>query len=118
VGEWTQKSESAFKLNATAPPEPGIYAFALDDIIVYIGLTNNSLRNRFEQYRRGHEGQRTNARVNKLIAKALSQGHKVKALMATPEPLEWHGLPVNTAAGLEASLIQMIRPPWNITGAV
>ena len=37
-------------------------------------------------------------------------------MIATPEPLEWHGLPVNAAAGLEAALIQMIRPAWNIVG--
>jgi hypothetical protein len=38
-------------------------------------------------------------------------------LIATPDPLEWQTLPVNTAAGLEAGLIAMIRPSWNIKGA-
>jgi hypothetical protein len=41
----------------------------------------------------------------------------VKVLVATPEPQEWQELPVNTAAGLEVGLIQMIRPAWNIRGA-
>jgi hypothetical protein len=39
-----------------------------------------------------------------------------KVLVATPEPLEWKDPPVNTAAGLEARLIEMIRPAWNIKG--
>lgn len=118
VGEWTEDPASAIKLDATAPEKPGIYAFVVDNLIVYIGLTNNNLRTRFEQYRRGHEGQRTNARVKKLIVQTLSKGQRVKILVATPEPLEWRGLPVIVAAGLEAGLIQMLRPAWNIAGVV
>jgi hypothetical protein len=118
VGEWTQDPGSGIKLDATTPVEPGVYAFVVDDVVAYAGLTNNSLRTRFDQYRRGHEGQRTNARVKKLIVKTLSDGKQVKVLIATPEPLEWCGLPVNAAAGLEAGLIQMIRPAWYITWAV
>jgi len=60
----------------------------------------------------------TRSRVKKLIAKTLSEGHGVKVIVATPEPLEWRGLPVNGVAGLEAGLIQMFRPGWNITGTV
>jgi len=118
AGEWTQHPESAIKMDATAPQQPGVYSFVVDDLVMYVGLTNDSLRTCLDQYRRGHEGQRTRARVKKLIGKTLSDGKRVKILVATPEPLEWRGLPVNTAAGLEAGLIQMIRPPWNITGAV
>lgn len=117
IGEWTEDSANAISLNAVAPLEPGVYAFVVDGLVTYVGLTNNTLRTRFEQYRRGHEGQRTNARVKKLIVQALAKGQRVKVLIATPEPLEWRGLPVNAAAGLEAGLIQMLRPVWNITGA-
>jgi hypothetical protein len=116
IGEWTEDPLSALKLDAVAPLEAGVYAFVVDDLVAYIGITNNTLRTRFDQYRRGHEGQRTNARVKKLILEALAQGKRVKVLVAIPQPLEWHGLPVNTAAGLEAGLIQMLRPIWNITG--
>lgn len=101
-----------------APTEPGVYTFVVDDIVMYVGLSNNSLRMTFEQYRYGHEGQRTRARLKELITKSLSDGRQVKVLIATPEPLEWNGLPINAAAGLEAGLIEMIRPAWNITGAV
>jgi hypothetical protein len=117
VGEWTQGSENDIKLEATAPLKPGVYAFVVDDIVVDVGLTNNNLRACFDQYRRGHEGQRTRSRVNNLIGQALSEGRRVKVVVAMPDPLDWHGLPVNTAAGLEGGLIQMIRPAWNITGA-
>jgi len=117
VGEWTQTPESLLILDATVPTKPGVYAFVVDDAVVYVGLTNNGLKTRFDQYRRGHEGQRTNVRVNKLIRTTLSGGKQVKIVVATPQPLEWNGLPVNTAAGIEAGLIDMIRPPWNVQGS-
>ena len=38
-------------------------------------------------------------------------------LIATPAPSTWNGLPVNTAAGLEAGLIRPIGPDWNMLEA-
>jgi hypothetical protein len=117
LGEWTADPDSRIRLDAKAPMEPGIYAFAVGDAIVYVGLTNNALRARLDGYRIGYKGQKTNARVKELIATAIAAGQRVKVLIATPPLLAWNGLPVNTAAGLEAGLIQMIRPSWNILGA-
>jgi|SRR5579859_3482667 len=117
IGEWTQDPESLIRLDAKAPTLPGVYAFIVDDVVVYVGLTANALKRRFDQYRRGHKGQRTSSRINGRIAETLNAGKKVKVLVATPEPSEWQELPVNTAAGLEVGLIEMIRPSWNIRGA-
>jgi hypothetical protein len=44
------------------------------------------------------------------IASTLAAAKRVRA------PSEWNGLPVNTAAGLEAGLIELIGPIWNILG--
>ena len=118
LGEWTLDPESLIRLDAKAPIAPGVYAFAVDDIVVYVGLTLSGLKTRLDQYRRGHKGQKTSSRINGRISQTLHDGKKVSVLVATPEPSEWqNNLPVNTAAGLEAGLIQMIRPSWNIRGA-
>jgi len=117
LGEWTHDPESLLRLDAKAPTAPGVYAFVVDDIVVYVGLTLSGLKTRLDQYRRGHKGQRTSSRINGRISQTLREGKKVKVLVATPEPSEWQDLPVNTAAGLEAGLIEMIRPSWNIRGA-
>jgi hypothetical protein len=117
IGEWTHDPESLLRLDAKAPSLPGVYAFVVDDVVVYVGLTLNGLKTRFDQYRRGHSRQRTSFRINGQIAETLRAGKKVKVLVATPEPSEWQDLPVNTAAGLEVGLIEMIRPAWNIRGA-
>jgi hypothetical protein len=117
LGEWVSLGDGEFELDAKAPAEAGVYAFAVDDWVMYVGLTHTGIRTRMGHYRRGHTRQRTSARVKKLIAVTLSEGKHVKVLIATPESLEWNGLSVNTAAGLEAGLIRMIRPDWNVLGA-
>lgn len=116
LGEWELDGEG-IKPSVPAPVEPGVYAFVIADIAVYVGLTNSGLRTRLDQYRRGHKGQRTSARIKGLILKALSGGERIQIFIATPAASEWNGLPINTAAGLEGGLIQAMRPPWNILGA-
>ena len=116
LGEWTQGPEGAIHLDAQAPTKPGVYAFVLNDGVVYVGLASLSLRARLDGYRRGQAGQRTNVRVKRRIAESLAQRLRVKVLIAMPTPTEWCGLPVNTAAGLEAGLIRKFRPAWNIKG--
>ena len=80
IGEWTQDPESQIRLDAKAPAVPGVYAFIVDDIVVYVGLTLNGLRTRLDQYRRGHKSQKTNSRINGRISQTLSEGKKVKVL--------------------------------------
>lgn len=115
LGEWRGENED-FQIDAKAPIGAGVYSFVVDDVVMYVGLTQRGLRSRLDAYRRGYERQKTNARVKALIQESLAAGKRVKVLVATPATAEWNGLPVNTAAGLEAGLISMIQPAWNILG--
>lgn len=115
LGEWRGENED-FQIDAKAPIDAGVYSFIVDDVVKYVGLTQRGLRARLDGYRRGYERQRTNARVKALIQESLAAGKRVKVLVATPAASEWNGLPVNTAAGLEAGLIAKIQPAWNILG--
>ena len=117
LGNWTQPAPSEILLNAKAPNDPGVYAFILEGVIVYVGLTQTGLRTRLDHYRRGHERQRTSRRVKALIATALTEKKRVEVLIAIPPAMDWNGLPINTAAGLEMGLIKSIKPVWNILGA-
>ena len=117
LGEWRAVGDLEFELSVKAPTEPGVYAFVVDDVIKYVGLTLTGLRTRMGHYRRGHLRHKTSARVKALIAKELCESRKVEILIATPEPLQWNSLPVNSSAGLEAGLIRLIRPEWNMLGA-
>jgi hypothetical protein len=95
-------------LNVRAPAESGVYAFVVDGWIRYIGLTQTGLRTRITA---------KNERARKELDRSSIEGRgTVKVLIATPEASNWHGLPVNTAAGLEAGLIRKMRPEWNMLG--
>jgi len=116
VGGWTLTPDGTIALEGHAPDEPGVYAFILGDVVVYVGVSLRSLQGRMRQYRRGDPRQRTSARINGRIKTALDAGQTPKVLIATPQHSQWHGLPVSTAAGLEVALIQTIGPEWNIQG--
>lgn len=118
IGEWCLVAgDDGFELSDPAPKEPGVYAFVVDDVVSYIGVTLTTLHTRMGHYRRGNEAMRTSQRVKALILQALRAGSAVDVLVAIPRPAEWHSMPVNMAAGLEAGLISHILPAWNIRGA-
>ena len=116
LGECRSTDEGAFAFTAKATNDAGVYAFAVDGFVKYVGLTRSGLRTRLGHYVYGHEKQRTSARVKALILEALAAGQIVSVLVARPPELEWNGLPVDGAAGLETGLISLIRPPWNQHG--
>lgn len=107
-----------FEYERLAPNLPGVYAFAVDNVITYIGLTRSGLRTRLGHYVYGHVNQKTSHRVKGLILNALQTGKHVCTLVATPPDFEWNGLPVDGPAGLETALIKLVRPDWNKQGTV
>jgi hypothetical protein len=114
VGEWTPDGDG---IKLSCQPEKGsatVYAFVLDRAVVYIGKTETCLRGRMQGYRNGKGSQRTNIRVRGLVLEALKAGSRIELMALSPEPTEWHGLPVNTAVGLEAGLIDQLKPVWNL----
>jgi len=92
IGQWTSISDDAFELDSIVSVNAGVYAFMVDGIIRYIGLTQLGLRGRMAHYVRGHARQRTSARVKGLILTALNAGSHVEVLIATPEATTWNGL--------------------------
>jgi hypothetical protein len=115
VGSWLSH-EGKIKLDFT--PEQGratVYAFLLDGVLVYIGLTQTCFYRRMQGYRNGTATQRTNIRIRGFILEALASGRKIEVLAATPEEkLAWRNLPVSLAVGLESGLIEKFRPEWNL----
>lgn len=56
------------------------------------------------------------AGIVRNLAQSGTVAFKISLKLPLPPALEWNGLPINTAAGLEAGLIEMIQPPWNKMG--
>jgi hypothetical protein len=116
LGDCALSGEGAFGYSAKAPTVAGVYAFAVDGWIKYVGLTRGALRTRLGHYVRGHKGQKTSAHIKGRILETLQSGGIVQVLVATPPAFEWNGLPVDGAAGLETGLIRLIKPEWNRQG--
>lgn len=117
VSDWQVASHGGLSLDRPIPDQPGLYAFVLEDEVVYVGVTHRTLHARMGDYRRGHALQRTSNRLNDMIQAELEQGRCVRVLVATPEDTTWNGLPCNTAAGVEVGLIALFKPRWNKRGA-
>jgi hypothetical protein len=116
LGTWIADGAGGIALDTKAPRGAGVYAFVVDSVIKYIGVSRAGIASRMSNYRAGQKGQRTSARVNEIINQHVTAGTVVEIYVAMPPALEWNGLPVVTAAGLEAGLINMIQPSWNRMG--
>lgn len=99
------------------PARRGVYAFAVDDRVMYVGLASRSLKQRLTFYARPAKSQATNLRLNDLIRSLIGQGHVVRILVSHPTDGEWHGLRISGPEGLEAALIEDFDLPWNVRGS-
>jgi hypothetical protein len=116
LGDWIADDKGKIALSVPAPRDPGVYAFATEGQVRYVGLTRVGFDRRMQNYRGAHVRQRTSHRINAVILEHIGAGTVVEIYLATPPATSWNGLPVTTAAGLEAGLIRLIQPPWNMMG--
>jgi len=93
-----------------------LYAFVSDNEVLYLGKTVNRLDLRLNGYVHPGPKQKTNQRVHALLKETLPK--KPVHILALPGEgkIEYRGVPVNLAAGLEDELIARINPPWNLQG--
>lgn len=115
VGEWTL-SDDGIQLTGNISDEPSVYAHVVDGGVYYVGSTTMGLKKRMYFYERPGKGQKTNLRINPLIADQLRSGKKVWLLAANPGQSTWNRLPVDLVPGLEAGLLKKLNLPWNIRG--
>jgi hypothetical protein len=83
-------------------------------VVKYVGKTRMSLSNRYFGYRRPGNSQATNLKVHCLITLALQKNQYVKSFSFQDDtPLQWNGINMNIAAGLEDAVINHWSPEWN-----
>jgi hypothetical protein len=116
VGCWSA-SQQRIDPPRDLPAQRGVYAFALGDQVVYVGLASRSVKQRLGFYARPGPSQRTNIRLNAMIAELIRQGQTVHILIAHPGDSEWRGLRLSGPEGLEAALIEDFDLPWNVRGS-
>lgn len=118
LGSWEVSAEGNLIHNLDLPTRSGVYAFAIDGIVKYVGLASTSLRQRLGFYRTPGASQATNIRLNAKILTHITKGVCVEVLVSEPPDFEWNGLKVQGAQGLEAGLISTFDLPWNVRGSI
>lgn len=100
------------------PSNPGVYAYAVGDEVVYVGSAQSGLNKRFQHYKSSKK-LRTASCIREAILERLSHGTRVDVYVIVPkESLTLNGvLPVDPVAGLEEGLIRDIKPTWNRRGS-
>jgi excinuclease UvrABC nuclease subunit len=112
-----RRGEDGF--HSILPKEPGLYAFVVGGMIMYVGSANESLRRRMGDYRRGLRQAAKKRRVYREIANVLRGDGKIELFTLESrllEQREWNNLPVDMLIGLEAGLIKEFDPEWNHRG--
>jgi hypothetical protein len=116
VGCWTV-SEVRITPPANLPAKRGVYAFAIGEQVMYVGLASRSIKQRLGFYARPGASQRTNVRLNAIIRDHTGSGATVRVLLAHPEDGAWNGFRLSGPGGLEAALIEDFDLPWNMRGS-
>lgn len=122
AGRWLLTNQVLrLELKPTVMHEQNVlYAFVVDNALMYIGKTTQSLIKRMQGYRSPasnvEQGGSTNIKNNRNIINALAKGANVHIYVLHNLPVQHHGeFPLNLAAGLEDSLISSLTPLWNRT---
>lgn len=116
LGEWELRDSGDLHHRIDLPVRAGVYAFAINGVVQYVGLASKSVRQRLSFYRKPGVSQRTNIRLNEIIKGHLGEGAAVQVLVAHPSDWEWNGLSIKGPEGLEAGLIADFDLPWNLRG--
>ncbi|WP_412554132.1 GIY-YIG nuclease family protein [Shimia sp. MIT1388] len=115
VGRWTLTGNLIeLDLARLAHAERVLYAFVVNDEVMYIGKTRRTLKKRLYGYQNPGPTQSTNIKNNAKIHEALCDGNLVEiwALVDSAQ-LRVGEFRIDLAAGLEDDLITKICPPWN-----
>lgn len=114
---WGLTETGGLAIAPRLPSAPGVYAFAKDGIVLYVGVATMGLAKRVYFYGKPGVTQQTSLRINATIVEELGAGAGIEIYTAVPPDLEWNGLPVSGVAGLEYGLIRRYHLPWNIRSA-
>ncbi len=95
-------------LDHAAPHAPGVYAFALQDDVRYVGSTMGDLAQRLRFYRQRQRNARDTRPVHAELGRALSVHGAVQIYVLAPSTHE--------TRAIEDSLLRRLAPAWNRIG--
>jgi hypothetical protein len=114
---WVLSGTGDLTLDRPLPKDVGVYAFARDGIVLYVGVATMGLAKRLYFYAKPGITQRTSQRLNGIIKNELLTAPFIEIYTAIPPDFEWNSLPIHGSAGLELGLIKKFALPWNMRSA-
>lgn len=114
---WSKSDTGSLVVEPRLPSAAGVYAFAKQSRILYVGVATMGLAKRIYFYGKPGVSQKTSLRINAAIIEEINGGGAIEVYTAIPPDFEWNGLPVSGVAGLELGLIRRYELPWNIRSA-
>jgi hypothetical protein len=118
VGEWKMlKGSISPDLAELSSAENILYAFVSNGEVLYVGKTTQPLKNRMYGYQKPGPTQNTNIKGNRLISELLISGRNIEIYVLPEDTRHKIGIfDLNLAAGLEDSIISILKPKWNESG--
>jgi hypothetical protein len=114
--EWMPCETNGIRLSGDVPKWRGVYAFAVDGFVQYVGVASSGFANRLKFYCKPSQRQTTSIRIKTMISETMSRGRRIEILASTPPDTEWNGLVVDGCLGLEYGILKTYQLPWNKTG--
>ena len=115
VGHWFLEGDQVtFSLTKSSKEANILYSFVVNGEVKYVGKSVLTLHTRMYFYKQGGGSQKTNIRNRADINACLVKGQQVKIYVLVPDlQMEYKGMPINIAAGLEDNIILKLKPEWN-----
>lgn len=101
-----------------------LYAFEINNIVKYIGITEITIKERMNNYKSGHQNNlsagSTNKKLNSKIKKEIEENKNVNIyILKNDTPIDYYGYKINLSTGIEKSLIEAFdfnNNLWNDRG--
>ena len=119
VGKWHMGENGLdFEIeDAVKNKRQSLYAFVVDNEILYLGKSTGHFSGRMRGYRRPGVSQPTNKRINPQLRDLIQSKKEVLIYhFECVEELKFRDVLLNVAAALEDTLIAQISPQWNMVG--
>jgi hypothetical protein len=117
AARWVLASTGDIRPDQPLPKAVGVYAFAKNGMVLYVGVATMGIAKRLYFYSKPGVTQRTSQRINTIIKNELLTVAAIDVYIALPPDFDWNGLPIHGSAGLELGLIKKYALQWNMRSA-
>ncbi|RKQ72094.1 hypothetical protein DES40_1431 [Litorimonas taeanensis] len=116
IGYWQDNNgEPELIQNDMHDASPALYAFVECGQVLYVGKTKQNLKKRLYFYSKPGVSQATNIRINANLKAALFDGREIDMYgFNDVRPMKVGAFYLNFSAALEDSIIDTLKPKWNL----